>query len=307
MNTIVLFSSLTVAAGLGAVVVGVGRAVSAGRVGDETLEALLDDAPDTWRAELSRPFAERVLGPAAATLQGAARRVTPAFWLERMRRNAMLAGMGRWGVEGVLSAKALFAVVAFLAFAAVGAVAGGAVGGSVAWGALVAAIAFFVPDLWMARRADSRQAQIRRALPETLDLLAIAVGAGLGLEAAIELVARKLPGPLGEELHRFLQEVQLGASRREALANLRERTDVTELSTFALTLAQADALGTPLAEVLKAQAGEMRMLRRMRARETAAKTPVKLLVPLLLGIFPALGIVIIGPAVISIARAFAGF
>jgi tight adherence protein C len=172
------------------------------------------------------------------------------------------------------------------------------------WAVLGALFGFFLPDLFIARRADDRQGEIRRALPEALDLLAIAVQAGMGLEQAIELVARRLPGALGEEFHRMLQEVQLGSSRREALTHLRERTEITELSTFALSLAQADTLGSPLGEVLRVQAQEMRMLRRQRAREHAAKVPVKLLFPLLTCIFPALAIVVIGPAAISIIKAF---
>jgi tight adherence protein C len=128
----------------------------------------------------------------------------------------------------------------------------------------------------------------------------------MGLEAAIDLVVQRLPGALGEELHRMLQELALGVSRREAFANLRDRTEVDELSTFALILTQADALGSPLGSVLRAQAAEMRALRRQRAREQGAKTPVALLFPLLLGIFPALMLVIMGPAVVSIVRAFSG-
>ncbi|MGH2708875.1 MAG: type II secretion system F family protein, partial [Actinomycetota bacterium] len=130
------------------------------------------------------------------------------------------------------------------------------------------------------------------------------VQAGIGLEGSIELVSRKLPGALGDELHRLLQEIQLGASRRQALQALRDRTNVSELSTFALALIQADTVGSPVARVLGAHAAEMRMLRRQRAREKAAKLPVKLLFPLLLTIFPALMIIVIGPAVISIIKVF---
>jgi tight adherence protein C len=178
------------------------------------------------------------------------------------------------------------------------------VGNVVLLGFIGAAIGFMLPDVFIAQRGRTRQAEIRKALPETLDLLAIAVGAGMGLEAAIELVIQRLPGALGQEFHRILQELSLGVSRREAFGSLRTRTEVDELSTFALILTQADALGTPLSVVLKSQAAEMRMLRRQRAREQGAKTPVALLFPLLLGIFPALMLVVIGPAIISIMKAF---
>jgi tight adherence protein C len=224
--------------------------------------------------------------------------------MERMRRNAALAGLGRWGLEGTLALKAVATIVGAFFFVVVSTITGIGAGGALTSAALGGVIGFVVPDVWIASRARDRQTDIQRMLPEALDLLAIAVQAGMGLEQAIELVARRLPGALGEELARMLQEVQLGASRREALTNLRARTEVPELSTFALSLAQADALGSPLGEVLRVQALQMRMLRRQRAREQAAKVPVKLLFPLLLCIFPALGIVVVGPAAVSIMKAF---
>jgi len=152
-----------------------------------------------------------------------------------------------------------------LALPLLSALLGAKFGNVLLWGIVGAAAGFFAPDIFIARKGKERQAEIRRALPETLDLLAIAVGAGMGLEAAIDLVIQRLPGALCEEFHRLLQELALGVSRREALANLRDRTEVDELSTFALILTQADALGSPLGSVLKAQAAEMRALRRQRA------------------------------------------
>lgn len=306
MNTLLILGAAAVAAGLGAVAIGFGREIAAHRLSTHALEAILDDDGDVDAGELSQPFAVRLLGPAWTSLDTVVRAITPGWWLERMRRHAVHAGLGRWGLGGVLAAKALCASAGVVLIVLAGVLAGADPARIVVWIVLAAVVGFFVPDLTIARRADARQAQIRRDLPETLDLLAIAVQAGLGLEAAIELVTRRIPGPLGDEVHRMLQEIQLGASRREALHALRERTAVSELSAFALALAQADELGTPLAEVLRAQASEMRMLRRQRAREQAAKTPVKLLFPLLIGIFPAMFVVIVGPAVISIVEAFGG-
>jgi tight adherence protein C len=226
--------------------------------------------------------------------------------VSRLRKNISLAGLGGLGVEGALALKAAGAAVMAVLFPVVIALLGVSFGNVILFGLLGAAIGFMVPDIFIANKGKSRQAEIRKALPETLDLLAIAVGAGMGLEAAIELVIQRLPGALGEEFHRILQELSLGVSRREAFGSLRTRTEVDELSTFALILTQADALGTPLSVVLKSQAAEMRMLRRQRAREQGAKTPVALLFPLLLGIFPALMLVVMGPAIISIVKAFSG-
>jgi tight adherence protein C len=303
MEALLLTGALAVAIGLGAATIGYGRSIAARRV-DGAVEAIIDDGPDFHRAELARPFVERLLGPAAGALERAVRSVTPSWWIQRLRRNASLAGLGRWGAEGALAVKAVVGVGGGIVFLAGSTLAGVSGAGMFVWTLVGGLTGFFAPDVLIAHRADSRQDEIRRTLPEALDLLAIAVQAGMGLEQALELVSRRLPGALGEELHRLLQEVQLGASRREALSHLRDRTEVTELSTFSLSLVQADVLGTPLGEVLRAQAQEMRMLRRQRAREQAAKVPVKLLFPLLLCIFPALGIVVVGPAIVSILKAF---
>ncbi len=305
MDVLLLTGSLAVAGGLAAVAVGFGRNAVADRASADAVHAICEDDP-SWSAELARPLLLRLTGPAWAGLERAVRAVTPSWWVARMRRHARLAGLGRWGAEGVFALKGAAAAAGALGAGMLAATTAAGPGGLLVWVLLGAAAGFLLPDVWIARRAEARQAEIRRTLPETLDLMAIAVQAGMGLEAAIELVAQRLPGPLGDELHRLLQEVQLGSSRREALQHLRERTEVGELSAFALSLAQADALGSPLADVLQVQAAEIRMLRRQRAREQAAKVPVKLLFPLLLGIFPALGIVVVGPAVVSIAKAFGG-
>lgn len=299
VETLLLATSMAaVAGGLGLAVAGVGQALTARRAAPAA-QVILDEGTG-YEFELARPLSERLLGPAWRTFRRMGRTLTPGWQLSRMRRHATLAGLGPEGIEAVLSMKAAV-TLAGATLVPLGVAALGATFGSVAlWATLGGAVGFFVPDLWIARKGEARQMEIRRALPETIDLMAIAVQAGMGLEASIELVSRKLPGGLGEELHRMLQEIQLGASRRQALQRLRERTEVTELSTFALALIQADAVGSPIADVLHSQAAQMRMIRAQNARETAAKLPVKLLIPMLLFIFPALMVVVIGPAAISI-------
>jgi tight adherence protein C len=295
-------SMLAVGAGLVMVAIGVMRNRAA-RLTTSAADMILDDGYD-YHKELSEPFVARLLGPALESFQNAGRRLTPTWQKKRMQRNASLAGFGRRGVESILALKVVAAIAVGLTIPALLALFGANFGGVLMWAVLGGVIGFFIPDLWIARRGTARQHAIRQNLPEVLDLMAIAVQAGMGLEGAIELVSRKLPGPLGDELHRLLQEVQLGASRRQALQNLRDRTEVMELSTFALALIQADTVGSPIAEVLQAHAGEMRMLRRQRAREQAAKLPVKLLFPLLFTIFPALMIIVLGPAALGIVHAF---
>ena len=306
MSLMLLIGPGVVGVGLGAVVVGVAGQAMSKRSSSVALQNIVGDHLDTREAELSAPLVERLLGPAGDWMARIARAVTPSTMIARLRRNTSLAGLGSLGIEGALALKAAGAAIFALAIPGLMVLLGVGVGSLVLWGLLGAVFGFMLPDIFIARKGNQRQDMIRKALPETLDLLAIAVGAGMGLEAAIELVIQRLPGALGEEFHRLLQELSLGVSRREAFGALRERTEVDELSTFALILTQADALGTPLSVVLRSQAAEMRALRRQRAREQGAKTPVALLFPLLLGIFPALMLVVMGPAIISIMKAFSG-
>lgn len=303
MNSLLLLMSLAaLAGGLAMVAVGIGRARATRRAG-HAAEVIMNEGFD-YNEEFERPFAVRLLGPALDDLEKLGRRLTPSWQLKRMRRNATLAGFGRRGVEGILGLKAASSILGATVLPLGLAVLGTRPGGVIFWAILGGLIGFFIPELWIAKRGEARQEQIRRTLPEVLDLMAIAVQSGMGLEGSIDLVSRKIPGALGDELHRMLQEIQLGSSRRQGLQNLRERTAVDELSTFALALIQADQVGSPIAEVLQTYAAEMRMLRRQRAREQAAKLPVKLLFPLLFAIFPALMIIILGPAAISIVEAF---
>ena len=152
------------------------------------------------------------------------------------------------------------------------------------------------------QKSQTRQERIQRELPDALDLLSISVEAGLGFDAALSQVARNTTGPLAEEFFRVLQEMQIGTGRPEAMRALGERTTVSELRGFVTAMVQADAFGVPVANVLRVQAGEMRIKRSQRAEEKAQKVPVKILFPLIFCILPALFIVVIGPAAITIVR-----
>lgn len=306
METLLLAMSVAaVAGGLGLAAMGVGQTLTSRRAVTSASEVLLSEGPG-YEEEISKPFSERLLGPMWNNFRNLGRTVTPSWQMKRIRRHAQLAGMGPGGVEGLLALKAAAVAAGATLIPLLMAALGASLGPVVLWAVIGGAIGYFLPDVWVARKGEARQEEIRRTLPETIDLMAISVQAGMGLEGAIELVARKLPGALGEELHRLLQEIQLGSSRRQALQKLRDRTEIAELSTFAMALIQADAIGSPVSDVLQTHASEMRLLRRQRAREMAAKLPVKLLFPLLLLIFPALMVIVIGPAIISIIEAFAG-
>lgn len=225
-----------------------------------------------------------------------ARWLTPPAHVARLRDRLARAG-SRQTVERFLAAKAAGAALGaiLVLFTAPRAPISGP-----ALGLLIGGVGFFFPDFLLERRRTARAEAIGRALPESLDLMAISVEAGVGLEGAIDRAAEEVGGPLGEEYGRVLHEMNLGASRREAFHSLKERVGVPEVTSFVLALLQADSLGVAVGRVLKNQAAEMRRRRRQNARERAAKTPVKILFPLILGIFPALLIVILGPAAIRI-------
>jgi len=168
-------------------------------------------------------------------------------------------------------------------------------------GIALAGIGFMLPEIWLGRRIKKRQKMILLAVPDTLDLLTISVKAGLSFDGALSKVVEKTVGPLADEFRRSLAEIRVGKVRREALRDVVGRTDVPALSNFIAAIIQAEQLGVPIAKVLQVQSEQLRIERRQRAEEMAAKAPIKMLFPLVGCIFPSMFIVILGPAVILIA------
>ncbi len=259
-----------------------------------------DDQPDErdeFRQILAEPFLGRVMRPLAGGLLSLLGGVLPGNYRERIHLQLLYAGLaGRFRAEEIISLQVLGAVVGFLLGVFV--IAFDVLSGGLA---ILALVLFPVggaqlPKSWLDRQVDERKDAIRRDLPDTLDLLAISVEAGMGFEGALGVVCDNFSSPLADEFARTLREMELGLPRREALHNLKRRTEVPELSNFVLTLTQADALGMPVGRVLKTSAGEMRTKRQQWAREKAAKLPVKILFPLVLFIFPAIFVVLLGPA-----------
>jgi tight adherence protein C len=272
----------------------------------QALRAMELRPSDLRNRELARPATERLVRPLYQAALAVGRRCTPAGWREGTRRRLVLAGSPvSWDADRVLVAK-----VAGLALGAVAGLVLLAVG--LAWPlwplvlAGLCALGYHVPNVVLANAVQRRKASLRRALPDSIDLLTICVEAGLGFDAALAHVSKNTTGPLADELYRTLQEVQLGRSRNEAMRNLAARCDVPELSAFVLAMVQADVFGVSVANVLRIQAGEMRVKRRQLAEERAMKVPIKVLFPVLFCIFPALFVVILGPAIMRIAAIFAG-
>jgi tight adherence protein C len=159
-----------------------------------------------------------------------------------------------------------------------------------------------LPEMLLSRRINERRQKIVRSLPDVLDLLTVSVEAGLGFDLALVRVTERFPGALAQELSSALQEMRLGRSRREALQDMSDRVGAEDLSNFISSLVQADKLGVGLGNILRLQSDEVRRKRRQRAEEQAMKAPVKMLLPLVFFIFPALFVVLLGPALIQIFR-----
>lgn len=256
--------------------------------------------------ELQQPFAERTLRPLVGRLSRTGRRLSSASSAETAEKRLALAGNpGDLRLTDWMGVKMLVgigtAVVLFLLF--------GVLSGGLIQGAFAGLIGFFIgyllPEFWLGRKIKSRQKVILKMIPDTLDLLTISVRAGLGFDAALAKVVEKIPGPLSEEFRRALAEVRVGKARRDALRDMVPRTNVQPLSNFIGAIIQAEQLGVSISKVLQVQSEQLRIERRQRAEEMAAKAPIKMLFPLVGCIFPSLFVVILGPAIISMVKTFA--
>jgi tight adherence protein C len=258
--------------------------------------------------ELLAPISERALAPVMGSLTNLGRRFTPVGYVDSVRKKFINAGNGSAeAVDRFLAVRVLtiVAIIPIFFFFYI-------------WNPLgfdgftqfLAFILFFVaaligPDAMLSRRVSDRQHDLRIKLPDVLDLLTISVEAGLGFEQALDRTIGAVPGALSNEFARMLGEVRAGASRSDAMRALDQRTNVPEIRSFVLAILQADTFGVSIGRVLRAQSEEMRIKRRQLAQERAQKAPVKMLIPMVFCIFPAIFVVVIGPAIINIRKAFA--
>jgi len=264
-------------------------------------------APEQLQKELEPSFQDRVINPLLDRTVRVGRKLTPADYSQRTRMKLELAGNPRgWTVDRVIGLKFVGFIVV-LGIALVGALAVGAsLGTALAVCVLAALTGYFGPNLYLYQRAHDRTHEMQRALSDALDLLTISVESGLGFDAALSQVARNTDGPLADELARVLQEMQIGLGRGAALRAFADRTSVHEIRGFVSAMVQADALGIPIAQVLRIQSREIRVKRRQRAEEKAQKLAVKILIPLIFCILPCLFLAVLGPAGLSMFEAFSG-
>ncbi len=303
-STVILWLGLAcLAAAIATISVLVVRS-SSGPVGVAQSLATIEQMTNRSRvARHELAFQDRMVSPMWDRFAGLGRRLTPTGAAAKLQHRLDLAGnpLG-WTPDRLMAAKGVGLITGVVVGALIGSHTGPV--GFLIWTIGASAAGLFLPDLLLMNKGQKRQQQLRKSLPDALDMLTVSVEAGLGFDAALAQVARNTDGPIAGEFFRVLQEIQIGKSRSQAFTSLAERTTVDELKVFVSALTQADRLGIPIANVLREQSREMRLKRRQRAEEAAQKVPIKILFPMVFCIFPALFIVIIGPGVINIVQAF---
>ena len=253
--------------------------------------------------ELSRPFSERFLRPAVERLGSMLSRSTPQKAAQDLDNRLEMAGR-----PGNLTPADFGAIrlIAAAVMAAVGLLLGLLMGGGIVYTvgglAIGAGLGYYLPVLWLKQKVDARRAQIQKGLPDAMDLLVIAVDAGLGFDAALARVTDKYKNALSDMFAKVLREVSLGRPRLEAMDEMGRSSGVDDLHNFIQAIIQSEQFGTGIGKILRIQADEMRRKRRQRAQEKAAQATLKMMLPMVGCIFPTLWIVLLGPAALILLK-----
>ncbi len=273
---------------------------------DQRIHQVLGETSAPLRSqELSAPLYQRLLRPLLGGIAGLLLRVIPFAREEVLEKKVKEAGS-----PGSLNAREWMVVKTLLGLAL-----GSLLGlflhniGKPDWQVGMLAltgfmVGWFSVDIWLKSKAKGRRHQVERAMPDLLDLLTVSVEAGLGFEGALMKIAEKTHGLLSDEFITVLREIKMGKSRKEAMKAMAERLDVEAMSNFVASVVMAEQLGVSIGNVLRVQSVEMRQKKRQKAEEVARKAPIKMLIPMVMFIFPAIFIILLGPAVIQLMRIF---
>lgn len=305
MVAIIIVSLIVIGGIIGTVAlvrVGLNAPGSSGDVMDRLEEyASRSGAPLTLEEiELSQPFSQRVVRPMLVTVSKGFSKLSPSKSKEAAELQLQLAGKPyNWGPTEFFGLRVVMAgVLGLLLFLATSISQGFVIALAVALiGALVG---FVIPIFWLRSKIRRRQDEIVKGLPDALDLLTITVEAGMGFDGALQKVAEKWDNEISKGFGKVTQEMRLGVTRREALKNMDATMGVPDVTTFVAAIIQAEQLGVSIAKILRVQSEQMRNKRRQRAEEMANKAPIKMLFPMVFLIFPALFIILLGPAVLVI-------
>jgi tight adherence protein C len=280
---------------------------------EQRIEQIRVTADQTVEEELSQPFVQRLLLPLGESFARLLRRYTPTQISDRTHAKLVSAGLyPRVTSAHLLGLCWLSLIGCFLLMVLLLVTLAQGSGASVRYDdpinilflGLGAGGGYVLPQFMLGRKMRARQQEILLSLPYAIDILSISVEAGMGFDAGVSYTMRKIKGPLAEEFAKTLNEIRLGKPRLEALEDLGNRTGVDELKTFISAVVHASRLGGSITNTLRIQADSIRVRRRQRAQEQAMKAPVKMVIPLVFFIFPALFVVILGPAFISILQNF---
>jgi tight adherence protein C len=302
---LIIFGAIVLIAAIAVVVVSLRR--NAQGEEDDPLQARLaefiqrGDVASLEEIELSQPFSERVIIPVIRRIGEFSARFTPQKAIQDTARKMELAG-NPWPIDAAtfLAIRFILGVLfcALTIWLFVGSswsttdkamfIGGGTIGG------------FWLPQIMLTSKITRRQKEIRKAMPDALDLLTICVEAGLGFDAALSKVAEKWETELSLAFARAIREIQLGKTRRDALKDMADRLGISEMSSFVAAIIQSEQLGVSMSKILRIQSDQMRLKRRQRAEEEAHKAPIKMIIPMALLIFPSIIIIILTPAVIQI-------
>jgi tight adherence protein C len=275
---------------------------------EKRIEQVMIAEPQTTEEELARPFVQRVLLPLGESVAKLFRGYTPTEMSDRTQKKLVMAGLyprvtavQLLGLCWFSAAGCVLLMFLFLFTFGSRQNAGGLRDPfNVAYLLIAAFGGYVLPQFVLSKKMAKRQEQILLSLPYSIDILSISVEAGMGFDAAVGYTMRKIKGPLAEEFSKTLNEIRLGKPRLEALEDLGNRTGVEDLKTFITAVVHASRLGGSITTTLRIQADSMRVRRRQRAQEQAMKAPVKIVFPLVLFIFPAMFVVLLGPALIQI-------
>ncbi len=259
--------------------------------------------------EMQQPFTQRVLVPILQRIGELSSGFTPQKVLEDTTRKLEIAGNpGRIDAATFLASRFVVAIFFGGIILLVGIFSPNRwpLAQTLLVALLFTVIGFFFPQLWLQSRINARQKEIRKAMPDALDLLTICVEAGLGFEAAMSKVSEKWQNQLSLALLRAIREIQLGKARRDAMRDMADRVGIPEMTSFVAAIIQSEILGVSLAKVLRIQSDQMRVRRRQLAEEQAHQAPVKMILPLAFLIFPSIFIILLTPAGIQIVKAFGG-
>ena len=306
MTGLLIFGAIVLVGAIAVVVFSL-RRNTAGEEDDPLQERLAEfiqrgDVTSLEEIELSQPFTERVIVPIIRRVGEFSARFTPQKAIQDTARKLELAG-NPWPIDAAtfLAIRFILAVVLGGFLVAIVLISPPSnpndnfmyIGGATFAG-------FYLPHLMLTSKITRRQKEIRKAMPDALDLLTICVEAGLGFDAAMSKVSEKWDNELSLALSRTIREIQLGKVRRDALKDMSDRLGIPEMTSFVAAIIQSEQLGVSMAKVLRIQSDQMRVKRRQRAEEEAHKAPIKMIIPMALLIFPSIMIIILTPAALQI-------